>query len=102
MWKVDKIFKSKFDSALAYGQIITGGAKFNFQLRLSGEGNKYVSLPRKKKGDSEEWEQIVYPVNKEAAADLLKAVLEAYNAMGDGQEATPAPTGQYMDTEIPF
>ena len=87
-----KLFKCKKEGNMkAFGSITIEDA---FAIRgvkvIEGQKGLFVSMPtqKNKKG---EYEDVAFPVSKEAREEVTKVVLAAYEALGDAPAETDAP-----------
>lgn len=86
-FEVSSLSKLEGNGAKAIGTLVVNGEFAVHGVKVM-EGNKglFVSLPAEKRGG--DWEEIVFPVTKEARAALNSAVLDAYEKLAASPEKT--------------
>jgi len=91
-----------FGNTKAFADLTIGG-KFvckSFRV-IDGRNGLFISMPSRQKKDMQ-YEDLVFPITKEARQELIDLVLEAYN-----KKLTEEPKGDVVaenldDKEIPF
>jgi stage V sporulation protein G len=76
-----KLTKFESGKVRALGSIVIDDAVKVEGIRvIEGEKGLFVAMPQRKNKE-EKYEEIVYPVTREAREQIIKTVLDAYNAL---------------------
>ena len=88
-FEMSSLSKLEGSGAKAIGTLVVNGEFAIHGVKVNeGKNGLYVSLPSEKRGSAGVWEEMVFPITKEARDAINNAVLSAYEKLAASPEKT--------------